>query len=145
MPEAGVPGLIGAGLIGVAVGLVFGALILVLMQRRSSASQKELERLKKEHEKYRAEVNQHFARTSALFRDVTERYRDLYEHMAAGARQLCRDQPSAPALDIPDTAVLGKTLNEDEYAPGTEAPRNDEDRDHRVGPNRHAEDEEPGA
>ena len=40
MPEAGVPGLIGAGLIGVAIGLVLGALMVVLTYRRTGASQK---------------------------------------------------------------------------------------------------------
>lgn len=135
MPEAGVPGLIGAGLIGVAIGLVLGALMVVLTHRRTGASQKELERLKEEHERYRAEVNQHFARTSALFRDVTERYRDLYEHMASGAQQLCRDQPQAPALDIPDQGLLGESSSEQENATGTEAPRSaGEESGSRTGP-----------
>jgi len=138
MPEAGVPGLLGAGLIGLVVGLLVGAVIALAIRRRSGTSQKEIERLKEEHERYRAEVDQHFARTSALFGEVTERYRDLYEHMATGAQRLCRDQLQQPALDIPDKGLIG----EDESAPGTEAPRAAEESGRRTGGDRPAETEE---
>lgn len=108
MPETGFAGLLGAGLVGLLIGLAAGVLVAVAFHRRSGTSRRELERIREEHERYRAEVDQHFARTSALFRELTERYRDLYEHMATGAQQLCRDQPRQPALDIPDVDLLGE-------------------------------------
>lgn len=135
MPEAGVAGLLGAGVVGLLIGLAAGAMIVLAIHRRSGTSQEEIERLREEHERYRTEVSQHFARTSALFREVTERYRELYEHMAGGAQRLCRDQPQQPALDIPDKALIGG----DEPAPGTEPPSTAGDGGRRAGGDRQGE------
>lgn len=119
MPDIPSPELIGIGLIGVVVGTVLGVLVMLVTQRRSGASRREIERLRDEHERYRAEVDRHFAKTSALFRELTERYRDLYDHMATGARQLCRDQAQVRVPEMAEKALPG----EEDYAPGTEAPR----------------------
>jgi uncharacterized membrane-anchored protein YhcB (DUF1043 family) len=93
------------------VGLAAGGMVVYAVFRPEHARrrrlQAEVERLEGEMKAYREEVNEHFRRTSELFETLTSSYRAFYEHLAGGARRLCRGERPVPALDIPGARLPG--------------------------------------
>ena len=91
-------------------GLAVGGLLVYLMLRsdhvRRRELQREVQRLEAELKAYREQVQQHFRRTSDLFQTLTTSYRSFYEHLATGARSLCREERVVAALDLPEARLL---------------------------------------
>ena len=79
------------------VGLVCGALIMLLWNKLSSGSASP-SGLKQEYQDYQDKVEAHFEETSKKFQDMTEQYQDLYKHLSVGATSLCRPDSVAAAL-----------------------------------------------
>jgi len=74
------------------LGIILGAIAtrLVLPSRRQLRRlASELESLRAEHAAYRANVTQHFETTSDLVANMTASYKAVYDHLAAGAQNLC--------------------------------------------------------
>jgi hypothetical protein len=94
------------------VGLAAGAMVVYATFRPGHARRRQLqagvERLEEELKAYRQEVNQYFQRTSELFETLTSSYRAFYDHLATGARRLCREERLGPALDIPRAQLLAR-------------------------------------
>jgi uncharacterized membrane-anchored protein YhcB (DUF1043 family) len=79
------------------VGLISGALIMLLWNKLSSGSASPAG-LKQEYQDYQEKVEIHFEETSKKFRDMTEQYQDLYQHLSVGATSLCRPDSVAASL-----------------------------------------------
>jgi len=79
------------------VGLICGALIMLLWNKLSSGSASPAG-LKQEYEDYQEKVETHFEETSKKFQDMTAQYQDLYKHLSVGATSLCRPDSVAAAL-----------------------------------------------
>jgi len=79
------------------VGLISGALIMLLWNKLSSGSASPAG-LKQEYQDYQEKVETHFEETSKKFQDMTEQYQDLYKHLSVGATSLCRPDSVAAAL-----------------------------------------------
>ncbi|MBL4670652.1 MAG: DUF1043 family protein [Arenicella sp.] len=79
------------------VGLICGALIMLLWNKLSSGSGSAAG-LKLEYQDYQEKVETHFEQTSKKFQDMTEQYQDLYKHLSVGAASLCRPDSVAAAL-----------------------------------------------
>ncbi|MFT6407897.1 MAG: uncharacterized membrane-anchored protein YhcB (DUF1043 family) [Arenicella sp.] len=79
------------------VGLVSGALIMLLWNKLSSGSASP-SGLKQEYQDYQEQVETHFEETSKKFQDMTAQYQDLYKHLSVGATSLCRPDSVAAAL-----------------------------------------------
>jgi uncharacterized membrane-anchored protein YhcB (DUF1043 family) len=86
--------------LGTAAGIVIARLVLP-HERRCQALEQELAQARKGQTEYRAQVNQHFKKTAELFDEMTDRYRTIYQHLAAGAQQLCEERPQSLQLDLP--------------------------------------------
>lgn len=79
------------------VGLVCGALIMLLWNKLSSGSASPGV-VKQEYQDYQEKVETHFEETSKKFQDMTAQYQDLYKHLSVGATSLCRPDSVAAAL-----------------------------------------------
>ena len=79
------------------VGLVSGALIMLLWNKLSSGSASP-GGLKQEYQDYQEKVETHFEETSKKFQDMTAQYQDLYKHLSVGATSLCRPDSVAAVL-----------------------------------------------
>jgi uncharacterized protein len=80
--------------LGFLVGILTGSIatyLIVARNRRTHQLQLELNQLTERFTEYRDQVTQHFMRTSELVQEMTRSYRDVYEHLAAGAQNLCGD------------------------------------------------------
>ena len=90
------------GILGVLIGILLGSIatyLLVARDRRTHELQLELNQLTERFTEYRDQVTQHFMRTSELVQEMTRSYRDVYEHLAAGAQNLCGDADEKWRLD----------------------------------------------
>ena len=88
--------------LGVLVGILLGSIItylLVARNRKTHELQLELNQLTERFTEYRDQVTQHYMRTSELVQEMTRSYRDVYEHLAAGAHNLCGDTDERWQLD----------------------------------------------
>ncbi|NGE23888.1 DUF1043 family protein, partial [Klebsiella pneumoniae] len=88
-------------LIGLAVGLIIGALAVRLGSskfREQEAMKRDLEKNKAELEEYRKELVSHFARSAELLDNMAKDYRQLYQHMAKSSSEL---MPELSAQDNP--------------------------------------------
>jgi uncharacterized membrane-anchored protein YhcB (DUF1043 family) len=94
------------------VGLVSGALIMLLWNKLSSGSASPAG-LKQEYQDYQEKVEAHFEETSKKFQDMTEQYQDLYKHLSVGATSLCRSDSVAAGLvdDSQPQLILGNSQN----------------------------------
>jgi uncharacterized membrane-anchored protein YhcB (DUF1043 family) len=99
--------------LGVLIGIMLGSIItylLVARNRKTHELQLELNQLTERFTEYRDQVTQHFMRTSELVQEMTRSYRDVYEHLAAGAQNLCGDADERWQLDHRET---GEQLNDE--------------------------------
>lgn len=83
-------------LIGLAVGLIIGALAMRFGSRKlreQQSLQKELEKNKQELEQHRQELVGYFAHSAELLDNMARDYRKLYQHMANSSNQLLPDLP----------------------------------------------------
>ena len=87
------------------IGLVCGALIMLLWNKLSSGSASPAG-LKQEYQDYQDQVESHFEETSKKFQDMTEQYQDLYKHLSVGATSLCRPESVAAGLADESQAQL---------------------------------------
>lgn len=90
------------GILGVLIGILLGSIatyLLVARNRRTHELQLELNQLTERFTEYRDQVTQHFMRTSELVQEMTRSYRDVYEHLAAGAQNLCGNAEERWQLD----------------------------------------------
>lgn len=87
------------------VGLVCGALIMLLWNKLSSGSVSPAG-LKQEYQDYQEQVETHFEETSKKFQDMTAQYQDLYKHLSVGATSLCRPDSVAATLADESQAQL---------------------------------------
>lgn len=55
----------------------------------------ELEATKNELHNYQLEINNYFGNTANLFNNLSLQYKNLYDHLADGAKKLCKNEPSA--------------------------------------------------
>jgi uncharacterized membrane-anchored protein YhcB (DUF1043 family) len=105
-------------LVGLLIG-VFAARPRGDVRRRIRQLEDENEQLRAEGETYRKTVATHFSEASEKFRDLTREYTGLYQHLAAGARALCGDQP---AIHFDRSALLTDERQHAESAPPAPEP-----------------------
>ena len=70
------------------VGLIAGR-FLAPHSGRIKELEKSIEASEQQHQAYKDSVAEHFSGSAHLFGDITEKYRSLYQHMSAGAYNLC--------------------------------------------------------
>lgn len=105
------------------VGLVCGALIMLLWNKLSSGSASPAG-LKQEYQDYQDKVEAHFEETSKKFQDMTEQYQDLYKHLSVGATSLCR--PDSVAATLADESQPQVKLENKEANTVVEATESDQ-------------------
>jgi len=107
------------GMLGFLLGILMGSIatyLIVARNRKTHQLQLELNQLTERFTEYRDQVTQHFMRTSELVQEMTRSYRDVYEHLAAGAQNLCGDTDERWQLEHSNT---GEQLADDsEEDPG---------------------------
>ncbi|MEQ8230289.1 MAG: DUF1043 family protein [Gammaproteobacteria bacterium] len=90
--------------LGILTGYVFAS-----MRARLDGGGRTPVELKQDFDDYQARVDDHFVTTNELLGRLTAQYREVYAHMAAGARDLCRNEASRIddplALDAPPAAA----------------------------------------
>lgn len=84
----------------------------------SSSRVKELEgqihQLKENHREYKDSVSDHFGMTAELIQHLTESYREVYQHLAAGAQDLCSAEVANKLLPADSDAVFETAAAQDE-------------------------------
>ena len=117
------------GLVVAAIAFVAGAFagkIIAPNARRIKELEEQIEENKQQHQTYKDNVATHFSTSANLFGDITEKYRSLYNHLSAGAYDLCdrRDIPrdlttshvNILAVESPE---ISPQLNEQNTAPSS--------------------------
>ena len=113
------PALPTLALAGTALAVVAFALGYLLGRRRSDARERiaeleaTLESTREELRAYRDRVAEHFERASDVVEAFTLRFREVYDHLAAGARDLCGDRAPALAAGAALPALPGRRGEED--------------------------------
>lgn len=74
-------------LIGLLAGLVLGAGIIMLLQRKQGSG-KTVRELQQEHEAFREQVADHFVETANLVNRLTDSYKEVFDHLQDGAQSL---------------------------------------------------------
>ena len=90
------------GILGFLLGITLGCIAAYLAFSRNSKTrhlQSELNELKERFADYRDQVTAHFMQTSSLVQEMTDRYRAVYEHLAAGAQNLCNVETGTDHLE----------------------------------------------
>ena len=106
-----------AFVLGVAAGIAV-AYLWVLRDKRSDVLEHELQKQQSEFEQHLQKVDEHFVRTSELFQEMTENYRAVYEHLAAGANDLCSDRVVARRMtQVEEPPLVERTGTEEGGAP----------------------------
>ena len=101
-----------------AIGVVMG--VLVASRLNASPSRvKELEnqirQLKENQREYKDSVSDHFSMTAELIQHLTESYREVYQHLAAGAQDLCSSEVANKLLPADSDAVFEPSSAPDEH------------------------------
>lgn len=118
--------LIGAAGLALLAGAALGYLL------GSAGRRKETERagaLSAELDEYRREVTEHFSATAAHFQVIGSEYRKLYDHMAAGAAELCEPGRSGRAMMFEPVERLTRDVAIDDGAPPRDYHADDADTD----------------
>lgn len=96
---------------------VAGYTIARLGQRRAGGGKTAAE-LKTELGEYKENVTEHFQTTASLLHEMTEQYRSVYEHMAAGAQNLCDPEQATLQIESLSAGLLSasgpEAANEDD-------------------------------
>jgi hypothetical protein len=93
---------------------VLGAILGYLAMRQGGGSAADLKKIEKlqaevaELKEHKEEVSDHFKETADLLNDMTHQYKAIYEHMAAGASNLCEKDASAEVVERLQTGLLPK-------------------------------------
>jgi uncharacterized membrane-anchored protein YhcB (DUF1043 family) len=103
-------------LIGIVAGILLAKPLLPGAQR-ARRLEKELEEAKAEQARYRQQVTEHFEKTGELFQEMAQGYRTVYDHLARGAHELCREGTQTPQLDLPDKRLLSGSANPNSEGP----------------------------
>ena len=74
--------------------------------QRRAGDGKTSKELKDELGEYKDNVSEHFQQTAMLLNEMTDQYRAVYEHMAAGAQQLCDAEQATSQLESLRTGLL---------------------------------------
>jgi uncharacterized membrane-anchored protein YhcB (DUF1043 family) len=90
--------------IGLGAGLLVGHFVLPSAQR-ARRLQEEVDNLRAAHDRYQQRVTEHFQTTAVLIGDLTSSYKAVYEHLAAGARNLGDPALSGPGFGAPRLIV----------------------------------------
>nr|VFK45422.1 MAG: hypothetical protein BECKTC1821E_GA0114239_104814 [Candidatus Kentron sp. TC]VFK47858.1 MAG: hypothetical protein BECKTC1821D_GA0114238_10533 [Candidatus Kentron sp. TC]VFK59509.1 MAG: hypothetical protein BECKTC1821F_GA0114240_103418 [Candidatus Kentron sp. TC] len=118
----------GIGTAALIAGMGLGMLIAYFLlpgAKRAKALQKDLDNMTAEFARYRERVAEHFSKTANLFHDLTTQYRGLYDHLASGAQDLCREASDAPRLDFADVGLLPNRESQSGPVPGSPGPLSD--------------------
>jgi len=70
------------------LGIVIGALVIWLMNRKAAGPSHSVKALRQESEKFREEVNDHFVETAELINNLTDSYKKVFDHLSEGAERL---------------------------------------------------------
>ena len=98
---------IGCLALGICVGVIIASRLKKSSPERITALEEHVQELQTQHEKYRENVGQHFSMTAELVQQLTESYRDVYQHLAAGAQDLCSGEVANKLLPASDDGVFG--------------------------------------
>ncbi len=106
----------------IAIGcLALGIIVGALSANRLSGTPtriKELEGqvkgLEERHDQYKDDVSEHFNVTADLVQQLTQSYRDVYQHLAAGAQDLCTAEVANKLLPAGADAVFDTAGSRDE-------------------------------
>jgi len=93
---------------------------------RISELEQQLQDLQRSHARYKDEVSEHFSTTAGLVQQMTDSYRDVYQHLAAGAQDLCSGEVANLLLPASSDGLLTGAVNADDadvQAPRDYAPR----------------------
>ena len=104
---------------GIACG--FGGYAIAIAGQRRAGNGKTAAELKTEISDYKENVAEHFQTTAGLLHDMTEQYRSVYEHMAAGAQQLCDAEQATSQIESLRAGllpVIEKPLEDEEASNG---------------------------
>lgn len=104
-------------IVSLAVGMVIGAMLASRMNVSPSRVQElenQIRNLKESHSDYRDSVGDHFAMTAELVHHMTESYREVYQHLAAGAQDLCSPDVANKLLPADSDAVFDNPQSEPE-------------------------------
>jgi len=74
------------------LGIVIGALVVWLMNRKAAGPSHSVKALREESEKFRDEVNDHFVETAELINQLTDSYKKVFDHLSDGAERLVDDK-----------------------------------------------------
>ena len=75
------------GMVGLAAGIVIGAIVVwLIVARRTHAPS--VSQLKAENERFREEVNAHFVQSAQLINELTDSYKKVFDHLSDGAERL---------------------------------------------------------
>lgn len=92
-----------------ALGIIVGVLIASYMSSgptRVKELESQIRNLKERHGEYKDSVSDHFGMTAELIQHMTESYREVYQHLAAGAQDLCSAEVANKLLPADSDAVF---------------------------------------
>jgi len=92
---------------GIGAGFFFGRITNTAV-RNSKRLDADLKRVRAEHDNYKKDVTRHFEKTSELVNVMTTSYRAVYEHLAAGAQNLCDEQAGKLIMEAPVERIANK-------------------------------------
>ena len=90
---------IAIALVALLAGLGIGFWIGRLQQ---GSTEERLSEVEKDFDAYKARVTEHFSQSAAHFNSIGQQYRELYEHMANGSKNLCREDASERKFPAPE-------------------------------------------
>lgn len=95
--------------------LIVGVAIGYFLAGRSNSNpskigelEQQLQEMQRSNSSYRDEVSEHFSTTAELVQQMTDSYKDVYQHLAAGAQDLCSVEVASKLLPASSEAVFGR-------------------------------------